>query len=73
VGDDRRGVAERLIAQRAAAGGLQVDELLRREDQADPRRARAAEQPRDALGRYRGELIDRDERWDRAGLQARDE
>ena len=52
----------------SARGGAQVGQLLRREQQAEARGARATEQPRDALGGDRRELVDRDERRHRRGL-----
>ena len=53
-------------------GRTQVGELLCAEQQADPGRARAAEQPHHLLGGDRGELVDHDQRRHRAALQGRD-
>ena len=58
VGDERGDVAEDLVGERRVVGRTQIGELLRSQQQAEPRGAAAAEEPHDAARRYRGELVD---------------
>ena len=61
----------RTCSSSSARAGPQVGELLRREQQAEARRARPPEQPRHAFGRDRRELVDRDQRRHRLRLARR--
>ena len=62
VGDQRGQVADHLLEQPLAPGQPQIGELLRAQQQAEPGRAGAAEQPHHLLGGDRGELVDHHQR-----------
>ncbi len=73
VGDQQAEVSDHLLGQGLAPGAPQVGQLLGAEHEADAGRAGAAEQPDDVLGGDGRELVDQNERPDRAGLRRGDD